>query len=347
VLGRFLSADSIVPGAASGSGGGAGTLGVDSSSRLTTLTTDFYEFIGQVTQENQAVLQYGPFFQWSEKVRKDNPVPSGPLNPQALNRYSYVLNNPLRYIDPTGHLTDPQIMRYTSYNNPDKLKEFQQNSELYKVLQVLHFGDILYLTQGNNLFFAAGAAGLANNGLLEFSNKGISTTSIEQLLDMFQPNVGMGYILTREMGRENTQLALAQGKIPDSFLNYLKTQGSLAPPINESDYEVGFFAGTLIPWAVGTATEISVAGAVAAGCTLLGGSPDACGRIGTAAGSSAALIAAGTYPLQEGDRILRYDYDGGYGGMIGTPGTEVTIIRGSQIIEHSWWNTGSDYGWPR
>jgi RHS repeat-associated protein len=105
VLGRFLSADSIVPGAASGSGGGAGTLGYDSSSRLTTLTTDFHEFIGKVTQENQAVLQYGPFFQWSEKVRQDNPVPSGPLNPQALNRYSYVLNNPLRYVDPTGHDT--------------------------------------------------------------------------------------------------------------------------------------------------------------------------------------------------------------------------------------------------
>jgi hypothetical protein len=78
-------------------------LGVDSSSRLTTLTTDFHEFIGQVTKENQAVLQYGPFFQWSEKVRKDNPVPSGPLNPQALNRYSYGLNNPVKYQDPSGH----------------------------------------------------------------------------------------------------------------------------------------------------------------------------------------------------------------------------------------------------
>jgi RHS repeat-associated protein len=53
-LGRFVSADSIVPGAdalAIGSGGTGG----------------------------------------------------GPANPQSLNRYSYVQNNPLRYTDPSGH----------------------------------------------------------------------------------------------------------------------------------------------------------------------------------------------------------------------------------------------------
>jgi hypothetical protein len=35
-------------------------------------------------------------------ISADTIVPN-PTNPQAFNRYSYVLNNPLRYIDPTGH----------------------------------------------------------------------------------------------------------------------------------------------------------------------------------------------------------------------------------------------------
>ncbi|MDY0020137.1 MAG: RHS repeat-associated core domain-containing protein, partial [Anaerolineae bacterium] len=35
-------------------------------------------------------------------LQADSIVPN-PANPQSLNRYSYVLNNPLKYTDPTGH----------------------------------------------------------------------------------------------------------------------------------------------------------------------------------------------------------------------------------------------------
>ena len=38
----------------------------------------------------------------------DTIVPNA-YNPQDLNRFSYVRNNPLRYIDPTGHVcSDPE-----------------------------------------------------------------------------------------------------------------------------------------------------------------------------------------------------------------------------------------------
>jgi hypothetical protein len=36
-------------------------------------------------------------------ARQQHGSPMGPANPQALNRYSYVQNNPLKYTDPSGH----------------------------------------------------------------------------------------------------------------------------------------------------------------------------------------------------------------------------------------------------
>jgi hypothetical protein len=37
-------------------------------------------------------------------ISADTIVPD-PANPQSLNRYSYVYNNPLKYVDPSGHVT--------------------------------------------------------------------------------------------------------------------------------------------------------------------------------------------------------------------------------------------------
>jgi RHS repeat-associated protein len=41
-------------------------------------------------------------------ISADTIVPN-PANPQSFNRYSYCLNNPLRYVDSTGHEYDPYI----------------------------------------------------------------------------------------------------------------------------------------------------------------------------------------------------------------------------------------------
>jgi RHS repeat-associated protein len=69
LVGRFTSPDSIVPGTND------------------MLQTDFHE--GGLTSEQ---VEAGR-----------NQAPSGPRNAQQLNRYSYVLNNPVLHRDPTGH----------------------------------------------------------------------------------------------------------------------------------------------------------------------------------------------------------------------------------------------------
>ncbi len=69
----------------------------------TTPTT--FNFTGQRKDSGSGLLFYNA--RWYDPVvgrflQSDTLVP-GAANPQALNRYSYTLNNPLRYTDPTGH----------------------------------------------------------------------------------------------------------------------------------------------------------------------------------------------------------------------------------------------------
>jgi RHS repeat-associated protein len=66
-----------------------------------------YRFTGQRSEEaslgslyDYGARMYSPVL--GRFLSADTIVPS-PGNPQSLNRYSYVLNNPLKYTDPTGH----------------------------------------------------------------------------------------------------------------------------------------------------------------------------------------------------------------------------------------------------
>jgi hypothetical protein len=67
------------------------------------LTVGFHEtpFLSKLNQENKL----GFWFQLSDRERQQVGSPWGPSDPQNLNRYSYVQNNPVRWTDPTGHWT--------------------------------------------------------------------------------------------------------------------------------------------------------------------------------------------------------------------------------------------------
>jgi RHS repeat-associated protein len=64
-----------------------------------------FRFTGQRWDPGTGLYFYGA--RWYDSslgrfIQADTIVPQ-PGNPQSLNRYAYVLNNPLRYTDPTGH----------------------------------------------------------------------------------------------------------------------------------------------------------------------------------------------------------------------------------------------------
>ena len=80
-----------------------------------------------------------------------------PGNPQALNRYSYVLNNPLRYTDPTGMFSEDEIMGYLGVSTwDDVLAMFGEDGKLQGrwgwlgVLRSAEVGDWIQVLDGWN-----------------------------------------------------------------------------------------------------------------------------------------------------------------------------------------------------
>lgn len=88
-IGRFISADTVIP----------------NQERITPLTVGFHGtlFLDKSNKENQQIVLFGPSFAWPKELERKFNVPTGSYSPQNLSRYTYTLNNPLLYVDPTGH----------------------------------------------------------------------------------------------------------------------------------------------------------------------------------------------------------------------------------------------------
>ncbi len=68
------------------------------------LPTD-YGFTGQKLDASVGLMYYGSRYYDAALGRfiSADTISPNPFNLQSLNRYSYVLNNPVRYVDPSGH----------------------------------------------------------------------------------------------------------------------------------------------------------------------------------------------------------------------------------------------------
>ena len=70
-----------------------------------------YGFTGQENDADTGLMYYGARYYSPEYrifVQPDTMLPD-PYNPQALNRYSYALNNPVKYTDPSGHYVESAL----------------------------------------------------------------------------------------------------------------------------------------------------------------------------------------------------------------------------------------------
>ena len=67
-----------------------------------------------------------------------------PANPQSLNRYSYTLNNPLRYTDPSGHFTKDEIMEYLGFETWDDVLRHFGDAGMLEILDLLRQEDVTW-----------------------------------------------------------------------------------------------------------------------------------------------------------------------------------------------------------
>jgi len=116
------------------------------------LPTDF-TFTGQRKTPGLGLMHYGARYYHGglgRFVSADTIVPEAG-NPQDFNRYAYVRNNPLRYTDPTGFLTEDQIMSYFDVQKWEEVVAFFERGGALEgkwgwleTLRIAELGDTIY-----------------------------------------------------------------------------------------------------------------------------------------------------------------------------------------------------------
>jgi RHS repeat-associated protein len=130
-------------------------------------------------------------------ISPDTIIPS-PANPQSFNRYSYCLNNPLKYTDPSGYWTIAIEWKF-SFN----LRFFHVEAGFSNVVD----------NRNNSQRFGFWSAGLGSGGSGKLSvslTGGLVTTNAESVKDLDKevrigvnviPGAGLGYETIKSVGK--------------------------------------------------------------------------------------------------------------------------------------------------
>jgi RHS repeat-associated protein len=96
-----------------------------------------YYYTGKELDMDTGLYYYGARYYhptFATFTQADTIIPDV-YDPQSLNRYTYVLNNPLKYIDPTGHLgVYANINLYP--NNKGEVTHFEHDPELIALTEI-------------------------------------------------------------------------------------------------------------------------------------------------------------------------------------------------------------------
>ncbi len=135
----------------------------------------------------------------------DTIVPS-PANPQSLNRYSYVLNSPLRYTDPSGHFEEDEIDRYLEHqlgiSDPDErqsiIQQWHSDAEWWAVIGPggATYGDIL---DGTRLIMGQPSTRIVGGFGYDKNNNTFRFVAEEAYLEIVSTNkerIGLGWQTT-------------------------------------------------------------------------------------------------------------------------------------------------------
>jgi RHS repeat-associated protein len=165
---------------------------------------DSYTFTGEFSDTETGLLYYGARYYSPALARfvSQDPWQGNFSNPQTLNKYSYGLNNPLRYTDPTGAITWDTLA--------------------YGTWQFAH--SFVTLAEAGVEAFAAGMAA----GTGQFASGGLlAETSVATLDDAFVEVTNGFNNMVNGFEDQNTEIIKTQGPYRD-FEDALGMSGTLS-----------------------------------------------------------------------------------------------------------------------